>query len=499
MSDRSRSLPDQPNLRYLKIEAKRRLSAGEFPSLHDAQLAIAREHGLSSWAALKATVEAAEARFPALGHVRWVADRFAGADDPGWAAPEGDELRDHFDEHYLSLVPAQKLIGTLRSLAPRLRADLVVSHTTPLAVRAQIADLRVEAAARPDPPHRLATLSVYPLGQRVTDPRTAAPATRSSTGAPARAVRVAEESFAELGLVGLALAGRDRDDETPLWTVVRGWAQLDRNEPLHADHRFPAYGVSKLVTSTAVLRLVAEGRVDLDGPANAHLRTLRLDDGGVTVRELLTHTGGVVSPDERFADAIIDPVAPLGHTVSCDNRRGSLVPSDGGYAVLGQLIADVTGAPYPEAAAALVLEPTGMVGSWFPVRWPENDAIGGHLLSGDGSFVGAPRQVCTLPAAGGLWSTAPDLVRFGLAWSSLLPDELVREALRPQVAQPSGASVGLGWLINEAKDLYGHPGTGPGAAASLTIRLGTGAVTAVCTNRQVPIEPVNARLIRTAG
>ena len=53
MSDQSRTLPDQPSPRYLKAEAKRRLSAGEFATLHEAQLAIAREQGLPGWTALK--------------------------------------------------------------------------------------------------------------------------------------------------------------------------------------------------------------------------------------------------------------------------------------------------------------------------------------------------------------------------------------------------------------------------------------------------------------
>jgi hypothetical protein len=44
-----RTLPARPSLRHLKLEAKRRLAAGEFDTLHDAQAAIAREHGLSSW------------------------------------------------------------------------------------------------------------------------------------------------------------------------------------------------------------------------------------------------------------------------------------------------------------------------------------------------------------------------------------------------------------------------------------------------------------------
>jgi hypothetical protein len=48
-----RALPGRPSLRHLKLEAKRRLAAGEFTALNEAQLAIAREQGLSSRAALK--------------------------------------------------------------------------------------------------------------------------------------------------------------------------------------------------------------------------------------------------------------------------------------------------------------------------------------------------------------------------------------------------------------------------------------------------------------
>jgi hypothetical protein len=82
LSDQSRALPDRPSLRYLKLEAKRRLSAGEFTTLDQAQLAIAREHGLPSWAALKQHIDAAGPASHALTQVRWVMSRFAAADTP---------------------------------------------------------------------------------------------------------------------------------------------------------------------------------------------------------------------------------------------------------------------------------------------------------------------------------------------------------------------------------------------------------------------------------
>jgi hypothetical protein len=56
--------------------------------------------------------------------------------------------------------------------------------------------------------------------------------------------------------------------------------------------------------------------------------------------------------------------------------------------------------------------------------------------------------------------------------------------------------MGLGWLLNEPKDVCGHAGVGPGAASSLIIRMSTGQPSVALANRLVPIEPANARLLR---
>ncbi|GAA5025091.1 serine hydrolase [Actinopolymorpha pittospori] len=435
----------------------------------------------------------------ALTQVRWVLSRFATADTPGWAAPDEEELRHHFGDHYLSLVPPETLTGLLGSVAQRLRADLADVRAEPPLLRARVADLRVEAATEADPPYRLSTLRLYPLETRVTDPRVAAPATRTSGAVPQEAAAVAADSFAELGLVGLVVAGASGDGS--VWVTARGWASLDQDEVLLPEHRFPAYSITKLVTAVAVLRLVADGRVRLDEPANAYLRTVRLADDAVTVRELLSHTGGVDNPASMFADRVPDLVSVVGPVAACGGERGTFVYGHGGYGVLGQLIADVTGMPYPRAVARMVLDPLGMAGSAFPTSPPAAEVGTGHRLSDEGSFEPVPAQVFSLPAAGGLWTTAADLVRLGLGWSSLLPDALTREALAPRAERNDGpgGQAGLGWMLNLPKDIAGHPGAGPGFSASLIIRPGLvgpggGQTWVVLTNRQVLVEPVNERL-----
>jgi CubicO group peptidase (beta-lactamase class C family) len=185
--------------------------------------------------------------------------------------------------------------------------------------------------------------------------------------------------------------------------------------------------------------------------------------------------------------------------VDCGNQRGTVVPSNAGFAVVGQLIADVTGEFYPDAVARLVFEPLSMRDSSFPTAWPDKSAVTGYHLADDGTFEPAPAHVCTMPAAGGMWTTAADLVRLGDGWTSLLPADLVAEPLRPQATHTIAAGVGLGWLVHPNKSLFGHPGGGPGGAASLIVRPNGNETAVACANRHTRIEPVAARLPRPIG
>ena len=107
------------------------------------------------------------------------------------------------------------------------------------------------------------------------------------------------------------------------WVITRGWADLDRAEPLRPGHRFPVYGVTRLITATAVLRLAADDRIRLDDPANDHLRTVRLADGTVTIRELLSYSGGVTTPapGSQYADTVPALASLFGPVLPCGGPR----------------------------------------------------------------------------------------------------------------------------------------------------------------------------------
>jgi CubicO group peptidase (beta-lactamase class C family) len=497
----SRSLPGRPSLRYLKLEAKRRVVGGEFPSLHEAQVAIAREHGLPSWTALKRQI-GEDPDTHALDQLRWVISRFAGAGQPGWTAPAADELNVHFDDRFLSALPPPVLIEAISRLAADLReGELVVLGHTPLQAYVELKGVQYIAVVEPEPPHRLTGLRGLPMGSRVHDPRVTHPVpVRTQGEVPAEAADTAEQAFAELGLTALLLAGGDAD--TPTWVLAQGWADLDRGEPLDVGHRFPVPGATVLVTATAVLALVADRRISLDGRANDQLRGIRLADDTITVRELLSHTAGVDSPTELFADAVPELKDLMGPVIACTGPRGTIDPSNGGCAVLGQLVADVTGLPYAEAAARLVLDPLKLTDSSFPARAPDSNtgdprAVTGYHLTLEGRFEPVPARIPTLQSVAGLWSTGADLVRLGLGWSSLLPEALAHEALTPQTGPgPGGSRVGLGWILSPRGDVATHAGANVDGTAAITSRVRDQRTHVVLTTRLIPVNSIETRLLR---
>jgi CubicO group peptidase (beta-lactamase class C family) len=493
----SRSLPGRPSLRHLKLEAKRRLAAGEFPTLHDAQVAIAREYGLPTWAALKQRInEQAEQESHALDQLRWVIARFSGAEEPDWPAPDDDELGQHFSERFLAAIPPARLVEAIARMAADLRGELEVIRQAPLQAQVRLGDLEYVAAVEAEPPYRLTGLRGLPLGRRVRDPRVAEPAPARTRGeVPAEAPAIAAAAQADLGLVALLLAGGDQ--KTPQeWVLAQGWADLDRAEALDPGHRFPAPGVTALVTTTAVLRLVADGRIRLDDPANGHLRAVRLADDTITVRELLSHTAGVdnPAPDRLYGETAQDLATVMGPVIGCTGPRGVAEASNGGIVVLGQLVTDVTGQPYADAATRLVLEPLQLSDSSFPARVTDipDGAVTGYNLTLEGMFRPFPPRVPTLAAVAGLWSTGADLVRLGLGWSALLPGSLAHEALTPQAPQ-----TGLGWLLSPDGEVAMIAGGGHDAVAYLGVRIRDGRTHVVLTSRMMPVNTIAERLLRT--
>ena len=86
-----------------------------------------------------------------------------------------------------------------------------------------------------------------------------------------------------------------------------GWADAERTRPWASDTLVNAYSVGKPIVALALLRHVAAGRVDLDGPASRWWPELVAGQHGATVRDVLCHRAGVPAIREPLTgDALWD-------------------------------------------------------------------------------------------------------------------------------------------------------------------------------------------------
>lgn len=240
-----------------------------------------------------------------------------------------------------------------------------------------------------------------------------------------RLVDAAVASDAFSGVVLVAKAGG-----APAWSRAVGEADKDAHRPNTLDTSFNVGSIGKSFTATAVAQLVAAGKLSVDDTVGKLLpdypnATVREK---VTVRHLLdmrSGIGDIFGPayertDKSTLKTLRDFLA-LFATEPLHFEPGTRREySNGGYIVLGLIVEAVTGQSYYDYVKARIFDPAGMKGTGFLAR--SGDA--GGRATGYTTRLGGPRRsnLPTLPdrgsSAGGVYATAPDLVRYAGALAS---------------------------------------------------------------------------------
>jgi CubicO group peptidase (beta-lactamase class C family) len=261
-----------------------------------------------------------------------------------------------------------------------------------------------------------------------------------------------------------------------------GWSRLEPRRSFTSDTVSRAGSVTKIVTAVAVLRLAERGLLDLDAPASAYLGSLRLlaPDGSAsraTVRQLLTHTGGFGGAHGlRQYDG---PVVPYSQRhrqgVRAETGPGTWRYSNDGYAVLAQLVADVSGLPYPDYVTRHVLGPAAMNDSALSA-WALPAMAHGHLVD-RGHLHTVLDSAVLVPGARDLTSTVTDLARLAIGLSSsyaqrsplLAPDTITAMTADPIEVAGQRFRQGLGVRVRDIHGhlALGHSGSWPGYRAEL--------------------------------
>jgi CubicO group peptidase (beta-lactamase class C family) len=274
--------------------------------------------------------------------------------------------------------------------------------------------------------------------------------------------------------------------------------------PVGADTLFQACSISKAVAATAAMRLVQDGRLDLDADVNDTLTSWQIpaNDGWqprVTLRQLLSHTAGLTYcwyPGHRPDAALPTTLETLLGRPPANTPpvRVTALPglgfrySGSHFTVLQQLLLDVTGKPFAALLRELVFDPLGMRDSGYELDLPAlhpGATASGH--DAGGAPIADGWRLLPESAGAGLWTTPADLCRLacaiGAAWSGAAPALLSQETARAMLTAQTGGW-GLGWTtetINGALRV-GHSGGNIGYRCLLRFwpELGLGA--AVMTN-----------------
>ncbi|MFI9252782.1 serine hydrolase domain-containing protein [Streptomyces sp. NPDC053069] len=215
-----------------------------------------------------------------------------------------------------------------------------------------------------------ATTAAHPAADHrpTADHRTAGP--------DAKALRAALGGLPDTDATAALVRVGGRDGS---WRGSAGVHDLTSGRAADPDARFRAGSTTKVVTAATVLRLAADGRIDLDAPVQHYLPgLLTAAFQPISVRQLLNHTSGIQAGDgwgDDFEDQYahrFDTVTPQQLVASAVAKGPEFCPGRGqdylniNYTVLGMLIEKVTGHSYAEEATRLVLRPAGMRHTYFP-------------------------------------------------------------------------------------------------------------------------------------
>jgi CubicO group peptidase (beta-lactamase class C family) len=280
-------------------------------------------------------------------------------------------------------------------------------------------------------------------------------------------VQATAEKFGVPGAaVGVLVGGREE-------YACHGVTSVENPLPVDEHTLFTLGSVTKTVTATAVMRLVAEGRVDLAAPVRRYVPEVT---GEFTVMNLLNHTAGldwhVLVDTGEGDDALARFVPALNElpTIGKPGERASY--SQAGYNLAGRIVETVTGMTYERAVTELVMAPAGLTNSFFFTGdvLTRRFAVG-HNRAEDG-VMAVSRQWKGSRAnnpGGGLVSSVSDQLRWARFHlgdgAGVLPAEVLRQMREPTVALRASAlgdAIGTSWFLRDigASDATGDGGRG---------------------------------------
>lgn len=248
-------------------------------------------------------------------------------------------------------------------------------------------------------------------------------------------------------------------DGVPVFRRAYGLADLEHGVAATAATNYRLASMTKQFTAAAILLLAEDGRLGLDEPVRKWLPSLPSAVDAVTIRELLTHTAGLIDYEDLISADATQQVhdADVLALLTRENRT-YFTPgtryrySNSGYSLLSLIVARASGRDFASFLRARIFLPLGMYSS---VAYEAGVSTVPHRAFGySPAGRGWARTDQSLTSAvlgdGGIYSSIDDLAKWDAALydSRLLSRESLAAAFTPATdTDDPQVRYGFGWRI----------------------------------------------------
>jgi CubicO group peptidase (beta-lactamase class C family) len=246
--------------------------------------------------------------------------------------------------------------------------------------------------------------------------------------------------------------------------VVRrgfGYANLEEHTKAGPETNFRLASVSKQFTAACILLLKQDGKLRLEDPVRKWLPELPPSDRKISIRNLLTHTGGLIDyedliPPDRTTQIDDNDVLRMiasQHRLYFDPGSAHRY-SNGGFVLLGLIAQRISGMDLADFMKKRIFEPLGMEHTlmYEHGHGPEVTSRAYGYTENDGKWMRTDQSVTSATRGdGGIYSSVDDLAKWDAA---LYTDKLLNADSRKLAFTPTDpiadpdVDYGFGWRLS---------------------------------------------------
>ena len=297
------------------------------------------------------------------------------------------------------------------------------------------------------------------------------------------------------------------------WSAAYGVRNLESRSLAEVTDPVHVGGLTKSMVAVSVLKLVEEGRIQLDAPVSTYLPEidqLMHPPEPVTVRQLLQHRSGMPSVDGPLFDpatvrqalttkvSLTDLLAMAGRISWQAKLAQGFEYSNSNYIALALIVERLRGRPIGEVIRTDIIAPLGLTGTSMTAAGPAPPSMVHGYIALDGNQLDVTYPAAQIDnAAVGMVSSVADVNTF---YRALLQHRLLKPETITQMQSPLYARYGLGvvrWNDLCTNDFYyGHPGDVPGyGTIAMTSADGTRQLAIAVAYPPEPLQPRTTRIL----